>query len=329
MHHELQYIKYQKQCNKNGIQPTPYREWLATGSLEDIMEISTSTVTIKELKLEGSKLTKAKVLNLALIEHIPALKSLMKGSLTFLAKYPIQTYCKAVESVSKTTGTQLELPPEVELVQHFSSQNNLCGAILYDPQNKRLLNTWFTDTNYVTPKIKKLRDELNALTTAYNTVSQQGEPEIYRIAKDLRSLGHIVQDTNLYHYIEICQSARIDEWEKWEDEVEMTAEESQQWYDDGDIIGIKGDSTNDFEDTYIRRNEQWSSCPGGALNPEWVGKTLKAPSHNLTTWVDTKQWILDILNEERGEIEARLEEEEMTYHSVKLAFSKTPFIEIF
>ncbi|MBF4371304.1 hypothetical protein EAY04_25285, partial [Vibrio anguillarum] len=95
MHHELQYIKYQKQCNKNGIQPTPYREWLATGSLEDIMEISTSTVTIKELKLEGSKLTKAKVLNLALIEHIPALKSLMKGSLTFLAKYPIQTYCKA------------------------------------------------------------------------------------------------------------------------------------------------------------------------------------------------------------------------------------------
>lgn len=290
--------------------------------------ISTSAVTINELKFDGSKLTKAKVLNVALIEHIPALKSLMKGSLTFLAKYPIQTYCKTIESVSKTMGTQLELPPKEEIVRHFSDQNNLCGAILYDPKNKKLLNTWFTDTDYVTPKIKELHDELIFLVTAYNTVSQQGDPDIYHLAKDLRPLGHIVSDTNLLHYIEICQSARVDEWEKWDCEAEMTAEESQQWYDDGVIIGIKSDP-DDFEDHYIRHNEQWSSCPSRALNPDWVGKTLKAPSNNLKNWAATKRWLLDLLSEERGEIEVQLKEEEATYHSVKRAFSTAPFIEIF
>ncbi|GLQ70965.1 hypothetical protein [Vibrio penaeicida] len=291
--------------------------------------ISTSAVTIKELKFDGSKLTKAKVLSIALIEHIPALKRLMEGSLIFLAKYPIQTYCKAVESVGKITGTQPELPPKEEIVGHFSDQNSLCGAILYDPQKKKLLNTWFTDTDYVTPKMKELQNESNCLTSAYTTVAnQEGEPEINHLIRALRPLANFVSDTRLYHYIEICQATDIDESFRWENQVEMTTEQSQQWYDDGEIIGIKSNQNCDG-DTYIRRVEHWQEIPIDSLNAEWVSQTLNAPSQILMNWAVTKQWLMEHISEEFDEIEARIDKEDLIYESVKQAFSNAPFIEIF
>ncbi|HHE0459647.1 TPA: hypothetical protein ACN331_002484 [Vibrio parahaemolyticus] len=296
-----------------------------------IMEVTTKSVTIKELNFDGSKLTKTKLPSIEVINHTSALEGLMHGGLVVLAKYPIQTYCKAIEVVRKATGMKLECPPKEELSHHAKS---LClnGVILYDEPNARLLNTWFSETEYATNSLTNLQKEFDSFNYAINTISSLNELSDEGVAELVRCLIPLLEhinDFDLIHYIELAKHSGLDvpfDHPLRRRLPQLTESESQEWYEDGRIIGI---SQYALQGEYLRQSNDWQELFSTKLDDEWSLNTLRSPRKELKSWQQTKQWLLETLEKEFDETDERLQDETRCYDYARTSFSDAPFIEIF
>lgn len=249
------------------------------------------TVTVNQLQVNGHHFTKAKIATLALLDHVTMQNSLLHDELSFVARFPIDIYCKLAKEKAKASGSPCVLPPYDILNQYSSSGYELSGVILYDKAMNALLLSWFVDAS-LTPselvdaladrtRAQVLFEELSAKKDKPTNLIFVGLSELAPLLEELHS--STVIDSKLLEISLLCSLVRElpssplpsgPQRQSLSSSIQSESE-SEEWYRNTHLRAL---------DLLSRRKAKWE------VNQIWLRKKIAAFSGD---WIETRTMLTD------------------------------------
>lgn len=99
-------------------------------------QTSNTTVTVNTLKVDGKKLTKSVLSNLAVVDFYDIYEGALSGRYQFIAKFPIEIFAKLAIAKEKILPVRLTLPSKNDL---SDSSAEVSGVVIFDTKLEALV----------------------------------------------------------------------------------------------------------------------------------------------------------------------------------------------
>lgn len=196
-------------------------------------QTSNTTVTVNTLKVDGKKLTKSVLSNLAVVDFYDIYEGALSGRYQFIAKFPIEIFAKLAIAKEKILPVRLTLPSKNDL---SDSSAEVSGVVIFDTKLEALVIGWFCNryahkSTIEAKKRHELYRELADLSDNDLLNEFQKHPETYLSISNSREL---------IEFLYVCSKLENERWSvSYGDGIEhlqglMDYEQTEKWWNEMD-----------------------------------------------------------------------------------------------
>jgi hypothetical protein len=297
------------------------------------MKIScqSQTVTINQLKIDGTALTKTKLCGLQVIRMIRALEMLLYKQVSIVAKYPIALYIKSATESANLLQVTPDLPDSDIIRKYQDTPNQVCGVILYDHENAVLLNSWLVAEEYITSEMYQADQAIKDLSVAVNRLRELNEFDVPSLASALGSAKKYLRQPKAKRYALLLLVSESNLSRGSHKDVQLpqgpsrqNLQETMSW-EESELAFNNISVTKEVSDKDELRT-RWDILElKRKVNEDWRNAKLEKP-YDMKDWVDTKCWLLNEVETELVQVSAEHTRLEKLYEDVMQAYQQAPMI---